>query len=190
MCEEDGPTGLDASRTYLQSARMAGNRYIASYDKATPDRTELMLYYSAFFVLAKASVEAIGKSDARSHAKLADIQAQYFQTVIRSDPVFALLIDERNRVSHGDDSWAAHPHYPMSMLERFEDAGYDWHEVVFNNFWPEAPFKGAQISDVMSAVCAKILEWQETIQAIVEEEFYSREKSVEPPDFSNKTEET
>jgi hypothetical protein len=117
--------GIPAARSNLWVARLAAEKYLAETNAPEPNKYDMMLYYGAFFLFARSALYALAASDGKASSPLNGVQADYFATNIKNHPVFKLLGEERCRIGHGDDSWAAHPLVPMSAVERFFDAGHD-----------------------------------------------------------------
>jgi hypothetical protein len=158
--------GIPAARTNLWVARIAAEKYLAEKSVEKPDPYRLMLYYGAFFLFVRSALEALKKSDGKLSPSLSAIQEEYFAKNIKGDGIFRLLMEERNKVGHGDDAWAAHPFKPLSMLIRFEAAGHDWSDGVFADIWPEEPFKGQSIEDVLNQVWRRVSNWLDAIDAL------------------------
>ena len=131
-----------------------------------PDQYEMMLYYGSFFIFTKSAVEALRASDGAQSPNLKNVQDKYFQNNIAKSPIFELLKLERDRIGHGDDAWACHPFKSESMLNRFINAGHDWSDAVFDEFWPEAPLKGEPIETVMNKVWRQVSNWLDAIDMI------------------------
>lgn len=161
--------GIPAARANLWVARMAAARYLKARDEDPSDPYEMMLYYGSFFMFARSSLDALRSSDARDNNGLNDLQEKYFLEHISGDPVFDLLKSERDRIGHGDDAWACHPLKSMGMLNRFIDAGHDWSDAVFDEFWPDEPFKGRSIETVMNDIWRKVSDWLDAIDALDEQ---------------------
>lgn len=155
--------GIPAARAHLMVARIAAGKYLSAKERNPTDRYDLMLYYGAFFLFARSALYAVENSDGRENPKLNDLQRQYFKASIKQHPVFFLLKNERDRISHGDDSWANHPFRPASMLARFIEAGLDWTDAVFEDFWPEEPFRGKSVEDVMDEIWKTVSDWLDEI---------------------------
>ncbi|WP_323761599.1 hypothetical protein [Maricaulis sp.] len=158
--------GIPAARAYCGSAKYALCRYRELATSDDQDQTALMLYYGAFFVFARGSIEALRNSDGATDVILNTNQLAYFRATIEPDPIYDLLKKERDRVAHGEDSWAAHPYKPIAMLERHSASGYPWGDVVFNApRWPEAPFEGQPVIEVLVAVWNQIRIWLDDLDA-------------------------
>ena len=86
-----------------------------------------------------------------------------------TDAVFEVLRDERNLIGHGEDLWAFHPMKPMGVIDRFLNAGYDWSAAVFDQIWPDGPFRGQSIEQVMETVWRTVSNWLDEIDRLDEE---------------------
>lgn len=155
--------GIPAARSHLWVARRAAEKYLTEREKDQPNKHDLMLYYGSFFFFARSALYALGGSDGVESPELNNIQNTYFKTDIAGDPVFDLLTDERNRIGHGDDSWAFHPMMPLGMLDRFMTAGHDWSAAVFDEVWPDGVFRGETIDMVINKVWRQVSNWLDEI---------------------------
>jgi hypothetical protein len=163
--KDDLRRGIPAARSSLGVARLAAGKYLAAAEASPPNKLDMMLYYGAFFLFARAALYALEASDGKASSALNAVQAEYFAANIKSDPVFQLLHDERCRIGHGDDSWAFHPLTPMSAVERFLDAGFGLEEAVFSKVWPDGAFKGMSIEQVFDRVWRQVSNWLDAIDA-------------------------
>ncbi|KCZ59447.1 hypothetical protein [Hyphomonas chukchiensis] len=153
--------GILAARNNYRIAQVALNRYVSSEDR---DLESLALYGGAFFVFARAAIEALRSSDSRDDPSLTPINREYFETHIKNSDVFRVVKTERNLIAHGDDSWAIHPFKPMGLILRaIEENKGDWYEAVFNDGWLFDPFKGQPIDEVMAECIRQIGQWLDEI---------------------------
>lgn len=155
--------GIPAARSNLQVARRAAEKYLVEREKGEPNKHDLMLYYGSFFFFARSALSALGGSDGVQSPELNVIQNAYFRSDIKGHPVFDLLTDERNRIGHGDDSWAFHPMMPLGMLDRFVEAGVGWSAAVFDEVWPDGAYRGETIDAVMNKVWRQVSNWLDEI---------------------------
>lgn len=169
MTEEDESEhrrGIPSARSNLWVARRAIEKYLAEAAKDVPDKYNLMLYYGSFFFFARSALYALEGSDGKLSPDLKPIQKPYFTANIGSDPIFVMLKGERDRIGHGDDSWGLHPMMPLGMIDRFIDAGHDWDVAVFDEIWPDEPFRGETIDLVMNKVWRAVSNWLDAIDAL------------------------
>lgn len=157
--------GIPAARSNLWVARIAADRYLGEKAEDDPNRHYLMLYYGAFFLFARSALYALGSSDGKLSPELNRTQNEYFQNHILNDPIFKMLTVERNRIGHGDDSWGLHPMMTLGMIDRFVEAGHDWSVAIFDDVWPDEPFRGENIGVVMNRVWSCVSNWLDRIDA-------------------------
>ena len=160
--------GIPSARSNLSVARRAIEKYLVEAAKEEPDKHNLMLYYGSFFFFARAALYALEGSDGKLSPNLKPIQSAYFNANIGKDPIFVMLKGERDRIGHGDDSWGLHPMIPVGMIGRFIDAGHDWDVPVFDEIWPDDPFRGETIDVVMNKVWRAVSNWLDAIDALDE----------------------
>lgn len=156
--------GILAARNNYRIAMVALQRYSAS-DKR--DLESLTLYGGAFFVFARASLDALRFSDARDDPSLSAIQSEYFENRIKSTDVFRVIKMERDLIAHGNDSWAIHAFKPLGLVDRaIQENDGQWMGVVFDDSWPFSPFKGEPVLDVMEKCLREIGTWLDEIDTL------------------------
>lgn len=170
--------GIPAARTNLWVARRAAEKYLAEAEKEDPEKHSLMLYYGAFFFFARSALYALEGSDGKVSDGLQPIQKAYFKAKISKDPVFQMLKGERDRIGHGDDSWGLHPMMPLGMIDRFITAGHDWVAAVFDEIWPDDPFRGETIDVVMNKVWRAVSNWLDDIDALDQKHHEAKQDSA------------
>lgn len=156
--------GILAARNNYRIATVALQRYSVAEKR---DLESLALYGGAFFVFARASLDALRFSDARDDKTLIPIQTEYFETRIKDTDVFRVIKIERDLIAHGNDSWAIHPFKPLGLVDRaIQENEGDWYGIVFENAWPFSPFKGEKIVDVMAKCLRQIGAWLDEIDTL------------------------
>ncbi len=169
--ESEHRRGTPSARTHLQVASLALQRYANAQERELYDK---MLYYGAFFVFVRSALQALEKSDAKHDELLMGIQKRIFEKKIEPSEIYKTLIDERHVVAHGDDSWAANPFVPLSMLDRFLEAGSAW-DAAFDDVWPDDPFKGQPILDVLNAIRRQVSDWLDEVDSEHEKAWAQRQ---------------
>ncbi|MBU2085533.1 MAG: hypothetical protein KKB75_13420 [Alphaproteobacteria bacterium] len=156
--------GILAARNNYRIAQVALKRYVSAQER---DLESLALYGGAFFVFARAAIEALRSSDSRDDPSLSPINTEYFEAHIKNSSVFRVVKTERDLVAHGNDSWAIHPFKPMGLLERsIKENDGEWYEGVFNEGWLFDPFKGEPVNEVMAKCLRQIGHWLDDVDII------------------------
>ena len=165
--------GITSARTHLQVTSLALQRYANAQEKELYAK---MLYYGAFFVFVRSALQALEKSDAKHDELLMEIQKRIFVEKIKPSEIYKSLIGERHLVGHGEDSWAANPFMPLSMIDRFLAAGSDW-DAAFDDVWPDDPFKGQPILDVLNTIWRQVSNWLDEVDS-EHEKAWARRQSL------------
>lgn len=156
--------GILAARNNYRIAQISLERYFNTNPK---DLESLALYGGAFFVFARAAMDALRFSDAAIDPSLKPIVKKYFEEKIRHSKVFQVVKTERDLIAHGNDSWAIHPFKPLGLLQRsLKENNEEWYQAVFDEGWMFPPFKGEPIGSVMNMCLRQIGSWLDEIDAI------------------------